>query len=173
MTSAVIYKKNLFFHFFFFFVVKLASFWPIGWIEHSILHPMVSLAFLSDASFNQKTGNVRGDFKWLLLWYNKKIFFFFLVKLLSFGPHGWIQLWILHPVVPLAFLWDGWFNHKTGNVREIFKWLLLWYNEKILFFIFCFFCCQAGLLLSPSLNRALNSASNGTLGISVRRLVQP
>ena len=138
MTTAVIYKKNPFFHFFFFFVVKLASFWPIGWIEHSILHPMVSLAFQSEASFNHKTGNVRGVFKLLLLWYNKKIFFFFLVKLVSFCPHGWIQLWILHPMVPLAFLWDASFNHKTGNVRGIFKWLLLWYNEKTFFFIFFF-----------------------------------
>ena len=103
-------QKKSFFHFRF-FVVKLASFWPIGWIEHSILHPMVSLAFLSDASFNQKTGYVRGDFKWLLLWYNKKIFFFF--------------------------------------------------------------SCQAALIRSPWLNTALNSASNGALGISVRRLVQP
>ena len=169
--------KKSFFSFFVSFVVKLAFFWAHRWIELWILHPMVPLVFLWDAWFNHKTDNVRGLFKWLLLWYSEKIFFsfffFFLVKLASFWPIGWIEHSILHPMVPLAFLWDAWFNHKTGNVREIFKWLLLWYTKKILFFIFFFFCCQAGLILTHWLNRAFNSASNGVLSISVRGFVQP
>ena len=90
---------------------------------------------------------------------------------------------------PLPFLWDAWFNQKTGNVPGIFKWLLLWYNEAGLknraflwcpwhFFLFfvefssCRSCCQAVLIPTAGLNRAFNSASNGALGISLRRLVQ-
>ena len=100
-------------------------------------------------------------------------FFFFVVKLASFWPHGWIVHSILHPMMPLAFLWDAWFNQKTGNVRGNCNRVVVINAEKIFFFIFFFFCCQAGLILTPWLNSAFNSASNGALGISVRRLVQP
>ena len=166
-----------FFWFFFFFVVKLASFGPYGWKEHSILHPMMPLAFLWDALFNHKTRNVREICNRVVVINAEKIFFFifffFVVKLSSFRPQGWIEHSILHPMVPLAFLWDALFNHKTGNVRVIFKWLLLWYNEKIFFFIFFFFCCQAGHIMTPWLNRAFNSASNEAVGFSVRRFIQP
>ena len=127
-------EKVFFFFFFFSFVVKLSSFWPHVWIEHSILHPMGPLAFLWDLWFNQKTGNVRGNCNRVVVINAEKmfffIFFFFLAKLSSFRPQGWIEHSILHPLVPLAFLWDALFNQKTGNVRGIIKWPLLWYNEK-------------------------------------------
>ena len=169
--------KESFFSFFFFFVVKLASFWPHGWIEHSILHPMVPLAFLWDALFNQKTGNVRGNCNRVVPINAEKIlyfiFFFFVVILASFWLIGWIEHSIFHPVVPLAFLWDALFNQKTGNVRGNCNRVVLINAEKVFFFISFFFCNQAGLILTPWLNWAFNSASNGALGISVRRLVQP
>ena len=158
-------------------MVKLASFWPRGWIEHSMLHPMVSLAFLSDALFNQKTGNVRGNCKRVVAINAEKIFFFFfffffVIKLASFWPHGWIEHSILHRMVPLAFQWVAWFNQRTGNVCGNCNTMVLINAKKIVFFIFFFFCCQAGLILTLWLNWAFNSASNDALGISVRRLVQ-
>ena len=138
---------------------------------------MVPLAFLWDALFNHKTGNVRVIFKWLLLWYNEKIFFFifffFVVKLASFWPHGWIEHSILHPMVPLAFLWDALFNHKTRNVRGNCSRVVLINVEKTYFLIFFFFCCEAVLIPTAGLNSAFNSASNDALGISVRRFIQP